>query len=70
MIGNYVYAVVSQPATVYNNDVILPIVYNGDSESPIPPTAIYYTDMLQPSYYTFTSFYGINIADARSSRPT
>ena len=33
MIGNYVYAVVSQPATDYDNNVTLPIIYNGDSES-------------------------------------
>ncbi len=63
MIGNYVYAVVSQPATNYNNTVPLPEIYNGASESAVPATAIYYTDMVQPSYYTFTSFYGINIAD-------
>ena len=63
MIGNYVYAVVSQPATDYDNNVSLPIIYNGDSASAISPTCIYYTDMVQPSYYTFTSFYGINIAD-------
>ena len=63
MIGNYVYAVVSQPATDYNNNVTLPAIYNGDSESAISPTSVYYTDMVQPSYYTFTSFYGINIAD-------
>ena len=29
----------------------------------ISPTSVYYTDMVEPSYYTFTSFYGINIAD-------
>ncbi len=31
MIGNYVYAVVSQPATDYNNTVTLPAIYNGNS---------------------------------------
>lgn len=63
MIGNDVYAVVSQPATVYNNAVTLPAIYNGNSESAIAPTSVYYTDMVQPSYYTFTSFFGINVLD-------
>ena len=38
MIGNYVYAVVSQPAIDYNNNVTLPVIYNGASESDISPT--------------------------------
>ena len=63
MIGNYVYAVVSQPAIDYNNSVTLPAIYNGDIECNISPTSVYYTTMVEPSYYTFTSFYGINIAD-------
>jgi inhibitor of cysteine peptidase len=63
MIGNYVYAVVSQPAVVYDTGVILPTVYNGASESSIGPDSIYYADMVKPDYYTFTSFFGINILD-------
>ena len=69
MIGNYVYAVVSQPATVYNDNVTLPIIYNGDTANVIPPTAIYYSNMVVPSYYTFTSFFGINVLDD-SEQPT
>ena len=63
MIGNYVYAVVSQPATVNNNDVTLPAVYNGKAETNVPPSSIYYADMVEPSYFTYTSFFGINILD-------
>ncbi|MGD0644069.1 MAG: beta-propeller domain-containing protein [Candidatus Bathyarchaeia archaeon] len=63
MIGNYVYVVISQPAMVYNNNVTLPAVYNGGNGYDIPATSIYYADMVQPSYYTFTSFFGINILD-------
>jgi inhibitor of cysteine peptidase len=63
MIGNNVYAVVSQPAAIYNNGVTLPAVYNGKSEISIAPTSVYYADMVQPNYYTFTSFFGINILD-------
>jgi uncharacterized secreted protein with C-terminal beta-propeller domain len=63
MIGNYVYVVVSQPAMDYNNSVTLPAIYNGDNECDISPTSVYYADMVAPSYYTFTSFFGINISD-------
>jgi inhibitor of cysteine peptidase len=63
MIDNYVYTVVSQPALLYNNNVTLPQVYNGKNESNIAPTSIYYADTVQPDYYTFTSFFGINIFD-------
>ena len=63
MIGNYVYAVVSQPATTYDNNVTLPAIYNGETQTNVPPSSIYYTDMVEPSYYTYTSFFGINIAD-------
>ena len=61
MIGDYVYAVVSQPAILYNNAIALPAVYNGNSHSDIAPTSIYYTTIIQPSYYSFTSFFGIDI---------
>jgi inhibitor of cysteine peptidase len=69
MIGNYVYAVVSQPATVNNNDVILPAVYNGNAQTNVPPSSIYYADMVEPSYFTYTSFFGINVLDD-TSQPT
>jgi uncharacterized secreted protein with C-terminal beta-propeller domain len=63
MIGDNVYAVVSQPAMIYNNAVTLPSIYNGAVESAISPTSVYYADMVMPSYYTFTSFFGINVLD-------
>jgi inhibitor of cysteine peptidase len=61
MIGNYVYAVVSQPAMVYDNAITLPVVYEGKTELDVTPSAIYYTDSNQSSYFTFTSFYGLNV---------
>ena len=64
MIGDYIYAVVSQPAQVTNNVVPLPAIYNGNSQTIIPATSIYYTDCAQPSYYTFTSFFGINVENS------
>jgi inhibitor of cysteine peptidase len=63
MIGDNVYAVVSQPAVAYANGVNLPAIYNGKSETSIAPTSIYYADMVQPDYYSFTSFFGINVID-------
>ena len=61
MIGNYVYAVVSQSAMVYNNNVTLPAVYNGKIAYAIAPTSVYYANMTAPSYYQFTSFFGIDV---------
>lgn len=69
MIGNYIYAVVSQPAMVYNNAVTLPTVYEGQKESDVTPSAIYYADVNQSSYFTFTSFYGLDVLDD-SQQPT
>jgi inhibitor of cysteine peptidase len=63
MIGNDVYAVVSQPAVVYNNLVTLPAVYGSqNAEAVASPSSIYYADSNDTSF-TFTSFYGIDIAD-------
>jgi inhibitor of cysteine peptidase len=62
MIGNYVYAVVSQPTYLVNNDVVLPQVYENAKASEIEPTSIYYADMVD-NYFTFTTFIGLNIMD-------
>jgi inhibitor of cysteine peptidase len=65
MIGNYLYAVTSQSATVYNNLVTVPAVYNGEVAYAASPTSIYYADMNQSNFYSFTSFYGINIMNSQ-----
>ena len=62
MIGNDVYAVVSQPAEVYNNAVVLPAVYEDKNAFDASPSSIFYADMNDTSY-TFTSFYGLDILD-------
>ena len=62
MIGNYVYTVVSQPAYANNDSVVLPEVYNNAVNSTIMPTDIYYTDV-QDSYFTYTTFAGLNVMD-------
>jgi inhibitor of cysteine peptidase len=63
MIGNNVYAVVSQPAVVYNNLVTLPTAYlDSNGNAVASPSSIYYADS-NSSSFTFTSFYGVNIGD-------
>jgi inhibitor of cysteine peptidase len=67
MIGDYVYAVVSEPVQLVNQTVTLPSVYKGTQSSAIPPTQIYYVgrdnnaSSYLYNYYTFTSIFGINI---------
>lgn len=63
MIGNYVYAVTSQNAYVFNDVVTVPAVYSDGKAYGASPTSIYYADMNQSNYYSFTSFYGIDVAD-------
>ena len=62
MIGDYVYAVVSQPAYLVNNDVVLPQVYDNAEASEIAPQRIYYANM-SDTYFTFTTFIGLNLMD-------
>ena len=64
MIGNNVYVLVSQPAAVYNDLVTLPMVYDGGKEIGTSPSAVYYADTNQTTYYSFTSFYGIDITNS------
>jgi len=63
MIGNYVYAVVSQPTYFINNNVVLPQIYEDTEAFEIEPTRIYYADAVEPTYFTFTTFIGLNIMD-------
>jgi inhibitor of cysteine peptidase len=69
MIGNYVYAVISQPANVVNEAVALPKVYEETKVSDVAPSRIYYADVVEPTYFTFTTFIGLNILDD-SQQPT
>jgi inhibitor of cysteine peptidase len=69
MIDNYVYAVISQPANLVNEAVALPKVYEEASVSDVAPSRIYYTDVVEPTYFTFTTFVGLNILDD-SQQPT
>jgi inhibitor of cysteine peptidase len=63
MIGNYVYAVTSQSAYIYDDVVPVPALYNGDTVLAASPSSIYYADMNQSSSYSFTSFYGLDLSN-------
>src|SRR5665647_1100730 len=69
MIGDYVYAVVSQPAYILENNALpLPTVYADTAVSEIAPTKIYYSDSANYSdivnnYFTYTTFVGLNVND-------
>jgi inhibitor of cysteine peptidase len=70
MIGNYVYAVISQPAYAVNETVILPRVYSGDNAVDIAATKIFYSDVVNyNNYLGFTTFIGLNFADS-AQEPT
>ncbi|MEM2098291.1 MAG: beta-propeller domain-containing protein [Candidatus Bathyarchaeia archaeon] len=64
LIGNYVYAVVSQTATVVDDIVTLPQVCETTTAttkiSKISPSSVYYADTI-PSQFSFTTFIGLNI---------
>jgi inhibitor of cysteine peptidase len=70
MIGDYVYAVVSQPAQVLENNVLpLPRVYADTAVSEVAPSKIYYSDTANYSdvannYFTYTTFVGLNVKDS------
>jgi len=67
MIGDYVYAVVNQPATFPSYDetdfqVILPRIYTGSSVKEVQPTEISYVNV-SDVYYYFTTVFAVNIID-------
>lgn len=63
LIGDYLYAVTTQSAMIYNDAVTLPAVYEAGVGYAAAPTSIYYADTNQSDYFSFTSFYGIDIMD-------
>ena len=68
MIGDYVYAIVSQSAFVYNDLVVLPRVATATSSAEISANQIYYAEEANfteapHNYFTFTSFYSLNLKD-------
>ncbi len=60
MIGEYVYAVISQPVYIIYDKVILPQVYLKDRIREIEATKIYYSNVSE-DYYSFTTVVALNI---------
>jgi len=69
MIGEYVYAIISQPVRVDDKYVVLPTLYTGTENTCPSPSSIYYVDREDSSYnyYTFTSIIGMNILNNAQS---
>ncbi|MEM2104177.1 MAG: beta-propeller domain-containing protein [Candidatus Bathyarchaeia archaeon] len=67
MIGNYVYAVVTQPATLPSEketgfEVVLPKIVVNNSFTQVKPTDIHYVNVSDVSYF-FTTIIAVNIVD-------
>ena len=60
MIGNYVYAVINQPAYLNESEVVLPKFYSSDGVEEIYATEIYYSNV-SDYLYTFTTIVAINV---------
>jgi uncharacterized secreted protein with C-terminal beta-propeller domain len=60
MIGEYVYAVMSQPAYIINETVILPKFYESEKTTDLDASQIYYSNV-SDSYFTFTTIVAMNI---------
>ena len=70
MIGDYVYAIISQPAYLNNSEVDLPTIRSNEFNIPtirsnmcivdVEPTDIYYANQ-SDSFYTFTNIVAINV---------
>jgi uncharacterized secreted protein with C-terminal beta-propeller domain len=69
MVGDYLYTVVSQQAKVSNDTVGLPTIYNETQSYTISPKNIYYIDQ-SGSYFTYTSFIGLDISNGTQSVST
>jgi uncharacterized secreted protein with C-terminal beta-propeller domain len=66
MIGAYVYSVVSQPAYVVYDTVVLPKIYSEGLVKEILPSEIYYSNG-SDDYYQYTTFVAINMQDPAES---
>lgn len=60
MIGEYVYAVISQPAYIIYDTVILPKIYYKNGIREIEPSQIYYSNV-SDEYYAYTTVASLNI---------
>ena len=68
MIGDYIYFVVSQPAYIIYDTVILPKIYSNAGITDINANEIHYSNSLD-DYYLYTTIVAVNIADV-AQQPT
>jgi uncharacterized secreted protein with C-terminal beta-propeller domain len=72
MIGDHVYAVVSQPAYILENNALpLPRVYEETIVSEVEPTKIFYSesaayDDITSNYFTYTTIIGLNVTNSNN----
>jgi len=62
MIGDYIYAIVNEPAYIQDGEVYLPKIYSNNEVKEISATDIYYSNITD-YYYTFTTVIAINMQD-------
>jgi len=62
MIGDYVYAIIDQPAYLNNSEVDLPTIRSGECIVEVEPTDIYYVNC-SDAFHTFTNIVAINVQD-------
>jgi uncharacterized secreted protein with C-terminal beta-propeller domain len=68
MIGKYVYFVISQPAYVIYDTVVLPKIYSTSGFKEISPSEIHHSNA-SDDYYLFTTFVALNMQNT-SEEPT
>ncbi|MEM3616757.1 MAG: beta-propeller domain-containing protein [Candidatus Bathyarchaeia archaeon] len=69
MIGEYVYAVISQPVYIIYDTVILPKIYTKDGIREIEATKIYHSNASE-DYYAFTTIVALNIVNETEEENT
>ncbi len=60
MIGNYVYVIVNQPATVIEGVVPLPVIEDGDHAEKVEASDVYYANV-SDYFYAFTTVLSVDI---------
>jgi inhibitor of cysteine peptidase len=62
MIGNYVYAIITEGVINIDGKANLPVVFSGTQASNVEPSKIFYADSAD-SYYSYTTVIGLNLMD-------
>ncbi|HVO36577.1 MAG TPA: beta-propeller domain-containing protein [Candidatus Acidoferrum sp.] len=63
MIGEYAYFVVSQPAVIVQNAVVVPKIYSNSKAKEVAPTDIHYSNTSDNSY-DFTTLVAVNVQNS------